>query len=254
MHSVPRLLVVLLWCGACTQLDNPLLNTDAGSGGGTGGGATATGGGAATGGGGGAAAGGGGGTCTPSWTCSPWVPANGQATRTCLDANVCGVATGKPAEGPSPLPSLDLNFYKCRVQPVVDLTCAMIGCHGKEQGRPYFAYARARLRADEPVCGGICNQDCGTMVSAQVVSSANHHCSGRAPLTVLEWTRNFDNARATLVGVAPAEAELLTQPLAGNSFAHAGVKVFQDTNDPRYQTLLQWLSGATLATCVTNPN
>lgn len=176
------------------------------------------------------------------------------ATRTCFDTNVCGITVGKPAEGPSALPSLDLNFYKCRVQPVVDLTCAMIGCHGKEQGRPYKLYARGRLRADEPVCGGVCNQNCGVMVSAQTVSSANHHCSGRAALTMREWTTNFDSARATMVGVAPAEAELLTLPLATNASAHAGVKVFGDTNDPRYQTLLSWLSGATLATCVTNPN
>ena len=174
--------------------------------------------------------------------------------RTCLDANACGVTAGKPSEGPEPLPNLDLNFYKCRVQPVVDLTCAMIGCHGKEQDRAYQVYARGRLRADEPVCGGICNQDCSVMVSAQVVSSANHHCSGRAPLTVLEWQRNFDRARATLVGKQPAESELLMQPLATTYFAHAGVKVFNDTTDPRYQALLQWLSGATLATCVTNPN
>ena len=130
----------------------------------------------------------------------------------------------------------------------------MIGCHGKVQDRPYRLFARGRLRNDEPVCGGICNQNCGVMVSARTVSSANHHCSGRAPLTVLEWATNFDSARATMVGRAPADAELLTQPLATTYFAHAGVKVFNDTSDPRYQTLLQWLSGATLATCVTNPN
>lgn len=247
MHSFARLSVVLL-CAGCVQLDNPLLQPD----GGAGGGGVATGGGG--GGGGGGGAGGGGAACTPSWSCSAWEVANGQATRSCLDANVCGTAVGRPDEGPAALPSLDLNFYKCRVQPVVDLSCAMIGCHGKEQGRPYKVYARARLRSDEPVCGGICNQDCSVMVSAQVVSSANHHCSGRAPLTTREWTNNFDSARATLLGVTAAEATLLTQPLSGSAFAHAGVKVFGDSTDPRYQTLLQWLSGATLATCVTNPN
>ena len=255
MHSLTRLFAVLLLAG-CPQLENPLLNPDAGSGGGMGGGSagggSAVGGG--SGGGGAASTGGGGAGCTPNWSCSAWEVTNRQGTRSCLDSNVCGITAGKPDEGPTALPSLDLNFYKCRVQPVVDLTCAMIGCHGKEAGRPYKVYARGRLRSDEPVCGGICNQDCSVMVSAQVVSSANHHCSGRAPLTTREWTTNFDNARATLIGVTPPEATLLTMPLKGSASAHAGVKVFADTTDPRYQALLQWLQGATLATCVTNPN
>ncbi|MBL8910817.1 MAG: hypothetical protein JNM17_08965 [Archangium sp.] len=257
------LVVVVVALAGCVSIDNPLLDAGTSSGGGsgsTGGGATAgggsTGGGSAGGGGSTGGGTGGGGACTPDWTCSAWEPSGtNQATRTCLDSNACGVNTGKPSEGPTALPALDLNFYKCRVQPVVDLTCAMIGCHGKEADRAYRAYARGRLRADEPVCGGICNQNCGVMVSARDVSSANHHCSGRNPLTMLEWSRNFDRARASAVGAAtPADAEFLTQPLAGSSFAHAGVKVFSDTNDPRYQTLLQWLSGATLATCVTAPN
>ena len=261
----PWLAVVALV--GCTQIDNPLLGTGGGSavaGGAAAGGAagsSATGGGAAggmtAGGVGGGATGGGaaGGTgCTPSWMCGNWEPDAGIATRSCLDMNTCGTASGKPTEGPVPLPSLDLNFYKCRVQPIVDLTCAMIGCHGREQGRPYRAYARARLRADEPVCGGTCNQNCGVMVSAQVVSSANHHCSGRNGLTALEWSRNFGSARAMAISPTPAQSELLTQPLAGSSFTHAGVKVFTSTADPRYQTLLQWLNGTTLATCVTAPN
>lgn len=92
------------------------------------------------------------------------------------------------------------------------------------------------------------------MVSAQTVSSANHHCSGRNGLTPLEWSRNFGSARAMAISATPADSELLTQPLSGSSFSHAGIKIFTTSADPRYQTLLQWLSGTTLATCVTAPN
>lgn len=37
--------------------------------------------------------------CTPSWTCTDWSSCiNNQQTRNCIDANSCGVMTGKPIE------------------------------------------------------------------------------------------------------------------------------------------------------------
>ena len=90
--------------------------------------------------------------CTPQWTCTDWVQgSDGLYTRTCSDDNACGTDASKPPEGPLALPNLDMDYYKCQVEPIVDRLCAHMGCHGTEQGRLYRVYARCRLRNSQIV-------------------------------------------------------------------------------------------------------
>src|SRR5262245_47161391 len=87
------------------------------------------------------------GGCVEAWLCTPW-QTNGSddnGTRTCTDKNNCGTNNNKPKESAT-LPALDLDYYKCKVEPIFDRGCAHIGCHGTEQGRALRTYARGRLR------------------------------------------------------------------------------------------------------------
>lgn len=241
-----RVAVVLLLYG-CSPLSNPEL--DAGRGGG-GGGSAATGGGTATGGGAATGGGGGGSACTEAWTCGAWQITAGQATRSCIDQNACGTTASQPMLTAA-APALDLNFYKCRVEPILDRSCASIGCHG-DLNRPLRIYARARLRRDEMVTRiiGSCNPPAPPATyNLDAVCSQNKACDCSRPHTPGEWQANFDSARAFAIGLAaPADSELLTQPLVNFSYAHAGRK-FLKTTDADYQTILNWLQGQTLATC-----
>ncbi|MBL8910596.1 MAG: hypothetical protein JNM17_07810 [Archangium sp.] len=255
--------VALLSCAACVNIENPLLDAGAGGSGGgvsntgggaaTGGGATgggATGGGSATGGG----TGGGGAACTEDWICAPWSVANNQATRSCLDQNACGTTANKPPEGPIAAPALDLNFYKCNVHPILQRSCAAMGCHGTETGRPLKTYARGRLRNQEMLVRSVCQVNITTPYDLSTCSGSVD-CDCKRPHTTAEWQKSFDSARSFFVQVStPAQSELLTQPLAGTSFVHAGRKIFASPTDPRYVAISNWLSGMTLPTCTTGPN
>src|SRR5262249_23131153 len=93
-----------------------------------------------------------GGGCAEAWTCSPWQQqSDGNFTRTCVDGDQCGTTAGKRPEGRVMLPELDLDYYKCKVEPIFDRSCAMLGCHGTETGRAFKIYARGRLRHKETV-------------------------------------------------------------------------------------------------------
>ncbi|MBL8914028.1 MAG: hypothetical protein JNM17_25210 [Archangium sp.] len=251
-----RLAVVLCFLTSCAEVSNPLLG-DGGAGGGTTGGGT-TGGGTTGGGttGGGTTGGGtgGGAACTEDWTCSPWSVASNMATRTCIDQNACGTTTNQPMLTATP-PALDLNFYKCRVEPIFDRSCASVGCHG-DLNRALRIFARGRLRNSEMVTriAGGCNPPIPAMFNLDVQCSQNKACDCSRPHTATEWQLNFDSARGFAIGLAsPADSELLTQPLVGTSFAHASRK-FLHTTDADYQTILNWLQGNTLATCNTGAN
>lgn len=196
-----------------------------------------------------------GGTCSESWTCSPWAKnADGTYSRTCSDQNQCGTSALKPPEGPVPLPELDMEFYKCNVEPIFDRGCAMIGCHGTEVGRAFKVYARGRLRHNETV-----PQVSSCPIGPQMVNLADEGsgtvmCVGWSPHTEAEWQQNYDNARAFMVGVQnPEDCELLAQPVIGGK-AHAGVHLFSKS-DTDYQTILKWLNGTKLGSaCDPGPN
>jgi hypothetical protein len=147
------------------------------------------------------------------------------------------------------LPSLDMDYYKCNVEPIFDRGCAMMGCHGTETGRLFKVYARGRLRHSEQVpnvCPGPNPVDLAT-------GNGTVMCLGWTSHTRAEWQSNYDSARSFAVGITTANAdtsELLAQPLnqAAGGKAHAGVHLFKDKTDQDYQTIKAWITGAALGT------
>lgn len=243
-------LTALLVFTACPTLDNPLLCSNCG--GGSSGGIGDAGGSGSVGDAGGNGSDGGGpgadGGCNEQWLCSDWeATAAGTATRTCLDGNGCGTTTTRPTQGPLPLPALDLNYYKCKVQPLLERTCSALGCHGTETDRVWKLYARGRLRNDEvvPQVSGCL----GGQVNLAQDATGTVMCAGWSRLTATEWRRNFDRARAYGLALnSPDESPLLTQPTSGNALAHAGVKPFAP-QDASYVVIRQWLAGAASGPC-----
>jgi hypothetical protein len=258
-----RRLLLALVVSSCAQVDNPFIGDDGGSGGGgagamgggsgaTGGGSGATGGGSgATGGGTSAMGGGSGGGCTEDWTCSGWQYADaGVATRSCVDTMQCGTTTNKPSEGPANVPALDPSYYRCKVQPIFDATCSMIGCHGVDTGRDFRVYSRGRWRHSETVQNAPTCLNPGGQSNLQMEGTGTIMCLGWSRLTRNEWQLNADNARLFAVGLATtADSLLLKEPLTNSGMAHDNIKVFTGT-DARYATVKAWLDGATApATC-----
>ena len=195
------------------------------------------------------------GGCAVAWTCTPWTKdASGKFVRTCADANKCGTDAGKPPTGPIDLPNLDLDYYKCKVEPILDKSCAMMGCHGNEVGRPFKLYARGRLRHSEMVPGAPSCPNSSTLRDLQKEGSGTAMCLGWSKHTAAEWQQNYDNARSFMVGLTnPDDSDLLAQVRYGGK-AHTGVHFFQQA-DPDYQTIAAWLSGAKLGTtCDPSPN
>jgi hypothetical protein len=187
-----------------------------------------------------------GGGCAESWSCTPWNKgADGMYSRSCTDAAACGTTAQKPSEGPVALPELDVDYYKCNVEPILDGSCAMLGCHGVEQGRALKIYARGRLRHKEMVAQvsscpiGPQTLDLAAMGTGTVM------CIGWSPHTAAEWQENYDTARSFMVGLSdPEQSDLLAQPVYGGK-AHAGVHLFAKT-DADYTTIKAWLGGAKL--------
>jgi len=194
--------------------------------------------------------------CAESWECSTWAAPLGsdQATRTCTDRNSTGTTACKPSEGPVTLPDLDLDFFQCRVSPVIQRGCSMMGCHGTETGRPFRTYARGRLRNDQIVNRtGTCIPMTG-QVNLDEAGTATVMCEGWLPHTNEEWKKMFDSARSFMLGVTdPADSDLLLMPVVGGK-PHIEIKLFRDT-DADYATLRDWLGGATLGqACNTGVN
>lgn len=194
--------------------------------------------------------------CAESWECSSWEAPLGsdQATRTCTDRNDTGTTECKPSEGPVTLPALDLDYYKCRVSPIIQRGCSMMGCHGTDTGRPFRTYARGRLRNDQIVDRtGSCIPATG-QVNLQEAGTGTVMCEGWLPHTDEEWKKNFDSARSFMLGVTdPADSDMLLMPVVGGK-PHIEIKLFRDT-DADYATIRDWLAGATLGqTCNTGVN
>lgn len=198
-------------------------------------------------------------TCSESWQCTPWTTTgsgSNQATRVCTDTKQCGTTMTKPTESAT-LPALDLNFYKCQVEPIFDNKCSQLACHGTETDRALRIYSRGRLRnATEMLTETGC-LSAGTMRSASTCIGSIECICWTGPHTPTEWQRNFDSARGFALdqnGQRIAQgmedtSELLAQPVVGGR-SHTGIHVFRKT-DSDYLTIKQWLSGQTLATCNT---
>jgi hypothetical protein len=192
--------------------------------------------------------------CLEDWTCTPWEAQSGtdQATRVCTDRNMIGTTECKPPEGPVTLPALDLPYFQCNVQPILDRGCSMMGCHGTDEGRAFRVYSRGRLRNSEIVDRVDSCLQTGT-VDLQEAGSGTVMCEGWLPHTEAEWRKNFDSARSFMLDVAaPEQSELLLQPVVGGR-PHVGVHLFTES-DPDYQTIRAWLGGATLPSCDPRPN
>lgn len=193
------------------------------------------------------------GSCTEAWLCTPWETngAGDAATRTCTDAKKCGTVGNKPVEAAT-LPALDVDFFKCKVEPVLDKKCSMLGCHGTETGRALRVYARARLRRKgETITSKSCG---GASDGASCTGSDSCPCDGGH--TAKEWRENYDAARGfqldTMGNPIPAGMEdtsdLLAQPVVGGK-AHAGIHLF-NKDDAEYTDLKSWVSGSKLGmTC-----
>ena len=200
------------------------------------------------------------GVCQENWVCTPWTTTgagSNAGTRTCTDQKACGTTQNKPAETAT-LPALDLDFFKCKVEPILDLKCSQLACHGSETARALRVYARGRLRNMETVTETGCLK-AGTQVSLVPTCVGSIECiCWTGSHTATEWQRNFDSARAfgldannqpIPVGMEDA-SELIAQPIVGGK-AHASVHLFR-SGDADHTTLKQWLGGSKLGmTCNT---
>ena len=122
-------------------------------------------------------------------------------------------------------PDLDADYFRCRVQPVLETRCSMLECHGTEE-RPLRIFARNRLRLDaDPVQLNL-------------------------PMTQTELDANFDSA-FTFTSEPPADSFLAAKPLdeKAGGYYHDGRElylmddVFVDTEDEDYKTLIAWMEG-----------
>jgi hypothetical protein len=143
-----------------------------------------------------------------------------------------------------PLAELDLEFYKCNVEPIFDRGCSMQACHGDLE-RPFRMFARGRLRNDEPYMFDGCLRNGTTNLNE--MGTGTVMCEGSEPHTETEWQLNFESARSFMrQDMSPDDSELLSQPTVGG-LPHVGVHPFVK-DDESYTMVRRWLSGETLGT------
>jgi MYXO-CTERM domain-containing protein len=195
-------------------------------------------------------------SCRENWVCTSWEAPIGsdQATRSCTDANNVGTSDCKPAASAT-LPALDLDYYKCRVQPIFQRGCGQMACHGTETERQFRIYSRGRWRNDELVAHrGSCGEAQGFKYNLQDDGSGTVMCAGWYPHTATEFKKNFDSARSFMLDVTDPADSLILREAAKGGLPHAQVKLFSST-DADYQTIKSWLGGAKLGTtCNTGAN
>jgi hypothetical protein len=144
---------------------------------------------------------------------------------------LAGCAVDNTAAAPS---TLDRDYFRCNVQPVLAARCAFPACHGSAR-RPLSIFAPGRMRWqigwDEPT----------------------------APITEYELDSNFGIASGFTTTTATGEPWLLVKPLATSAggYYHRGSdlfgseNVFVATTDFGYQTLAGWIAGQTAsASCI----
>lgn len=192
-------------------------------------------------------------TCGEGWVCTPWDTGGNGDTATRVCTNPCGSTAQKPVESVT-LPVLDVNYFKCNVEPILDKKCSMIGCHGTETGRALRVYARGRLRdANSTITSTFC---AGSSQGSACYGANSCPCNGAH--TAVEWQRNYDSARGfglddTGKAVTDgSESDLIKQAVVGGK-AHAGIHLFK-TGDPDYTAIVNWINGATLPSCNTGNN
>jgi hypothetical protein len=152
--------------------------------------------------------------------------------RTLLLAIVSACVSGLDA--PAPATTLDRDYFRCNVQPVLAARCSFPACHGDAR-RPLALYAVGRMRYavgwDRPT----------------------------TPITDAELANNFAIASGFATTTATGQVWLLAKPLATSAggYFHRGAElynegdVFTSTDDHGYQLLAKWIGGETAATSCT---
>ena len=132
---------------------------------------------------------------------------------------VVALASGAAAQTPASAPTLDFDFFKTRVQPILLAErpghARCIACHGS-----------------------------GTSLRLQPLAP------GQTTWTDEESRKNFDAVRR-LVVPGSAKSRLLIHPLAesaGGDFYHNGGKHWSSQNDAEWLTIKAWVMGNTLTT------
>lgn len=124
---------------------------------------------------------------------------------------------------------LDRDYFRCRVQPILDGSCAMLECHGDEE-RPLRVFSRNRLRLD--------------------LAATKSSTGLGLPLSEPELDANYESAASFAVS-PPEDSLLVRKPLdeSAGGYLHDGRElydegdVFADAEDPDYLVLLAWLDG-----------
>ena len=131
-------------------------------------------------------------------------------------------AQGSGAENLEPL---DLDYYRCNVQPVLDRSCSFLDCHGDPgvMPRPFTVFSPSKLRA----------------LGASAIGS---------PLSDYELCMNFNGSRALATGTAK-NSLLLSKPLRPDQSGtfHVGGYPFS-RESLEYACLIAWLQGETQPT------
>jgi hypothetical protein len=201
------------------------------------------------------------GGCVEAWECSPWETngTNDDGYRTCVDKNACGTEMTKPVVAAT-LPPLDIELYKCEIEPIWDRSCSMMGCHGTD-ARGLRVYSRGRYRAANDLQGQpiMITESCGPKPAFPItdcIGSIECACF-IMPHTPTEWRRNYDASRGLALGADGQllgdmeQSALLQEPMEGGSRPHAGYKLF-GAADAEHATIVSWLQGGTFgATCDT---
>ena len=129
------------------------------------------------------------------------------------------LALGCAVEPPTtPQGDVNLGFFGCQVQPILDRSCAFVACHG-DPGRPLFAYSTSKTR----------------IAGAALLGE---------PLTDKELCANFYRARA-LVTADPAQSQLVTKPtiLDGDFSQYHGGNYLFTPDGPEVSCLTAWMRG-----------
>lgn len=131
-------------------------------------------------------------------------------------------------DAPAAEQTLDREYFRCNVQPVLAVRCSYPACHGSAR-RPLALFAPGRMRYqvawDRP----------------------------KEPLTAAELGQNFAIASGFASTAATGDALLLVKPLdtSAGGYFHRGADlyregdVFLSKDDPGYQILERWIAGET---------
>jgi len=131
---------------------------------------------------------------------------------------VLGLLACDTGVDPAEVVDLDLGFYECQVQPLLDRSCAFTGCHG-DPARPLAVFSTSKLRI------------------------AGNELLGEG-LTDKELCANYYRTMA-FANEDPVQSQLITKPATLDGLTsqyHAGNYMF-GPEDPEATCLIAWMRG-----------